>query len=134
MSLFDTWVKINDDLIVKPKADILYNDTDTMKDRREDNKILDIDDEPDYSKFEKRVLSRFKCPPKCVLEKVDEDIEDSVDSDINYSVLSNIGGDEDSDIDYADSNKDDGPDRFSDDSSVTDDEYNAGPKETSAII
>ena len=127
-------MKINDDPIVKPKTDALYNNIDTIKDRKENNKILDIDDESDYSKFEKRVLSRSRYPPKYVLEKVDKDIEDSAGSDIDYSVLSDIRGDEDRDIDYTDSSEDDGPDRFLDDSSVTDDEYDAGPKETGAIV
>ncbi len=69
-----------------------------------------------------------------MLEKVDKDTEDSINSDIDSSVFSDDGKDEDSDTDHNIFSEDDDFDRFSDNFSVTDDEYDVDPEGTGAIV
>jgi hypothetical protein len=130
VSLFDTRVKIDEDPMV------IDNDKETIGETQEDM-MLDTDDEFDHNKLEKPAPGRSKCQPKRVLEKVEEDRADSsdtdVDSDMDNSVFSDDGQDKDSDTDYS-TFEDDDLDRFSDDSSVTDDEYDAGPEEAGVIV
>jgi hypothetical protein len=72
--------------------------------------------------------------PRRVREEVDEDVEGRTDGGTDCFMLSDAEGDAESDTHYSIFSEGDDPDRFSDDSSVTDDEYDAGPEETGAIV
>ena len=91
--------------------------------------MLDTEDESD-----RKTPVRTKRRPKRMLEKVDEETEDCTDSDMDCFVFSDGGEDEGSDTDYSTFSEDDSPDQLSDDSSVSDHEYDAGPDESGVIV
>src|SRR6266536_4627092 len=100
---------------------------------------LDTDDGSNDGMFGERNPSPFKDRPVDVREEIDEDMDDSTDGDTDCSLFSKAERETDSDTDCGifsetERDRDDDPDCFSDDSSVTDDEYDAGPEETRAIV
>jgi hypothetical protein len=136
VSLFDTRVKIKDNpMAIKQSEGIsIHSDRETSGERSEDNMILDTDDEIDHGKLKHTAPSHPKRQTKRVLEKANEDTGNSTNSDTDSSVFSDGEKDEDSDTDYSAFDNNNDLDRFSDDSDVTDNEYDAGPEETGTII
>jgi hypothetical protein len=104
-----------------------------MGEKSEDNIILNTDDEIDYDKFENTTFNRSKRQSKRVLEKMDEDTKDNINSDIDNFVFNDGETDENSDTIYNIFNNDD-LNRFSDNFSIINNEYDADLKKTGTIV
>jgi hypothetical protein len=108
MSLFDTLVKIDYHcLIAEREANTSNNDEDIPADglSPEDKMVLDTDDESDDSMLGEGTIVPSRTDVRTYVRKFKGDMNDSLDSDTDCSISSEV----------------DDPDRFTDGSSVTDD-------------